>query len=155
MSLAARCCVLLLSALSLTAFAQTTKQDDPKHSVVGIQLYSFRNEMKTDVESTLAKVKAMGFTFVEAAGYNWKSAAEFKAMLDKNGFQNISFFADYNKLKTDINSVIADAKTLNAKYVIIGWIPHQKEFNLADAETAIRDFNDFGEKLAKAGLKFA
>ena len=156
MSLAARFSALLLTlALGVTALAQTKQNDDPKHTVIGIQLYSFRNEMKSDVEATLAKVKAMGFTFVEAAGYNWKSAAEFKAMLDKNNFQNVSFFADYNKLKTDIASVIADAKTLNAKYVIIGWIPHQKEFNLADAEMAIKDFNDFGEKLAKAGLKFA
>ncbi len=154
MSLVVRLFALtLMLALCAVAFAQEANR--PHGPVVGVQLYSFRNEMKTDVEGTLAKVKAMGFTMVEAAGYNWKSAADFKAMLDKNGLQTVSFFADYNKLKTDFASVVADAKTLKAQYVIIGWIPHQKEFTLAECEMAIKDFNEFGEKLSKEGLKFA
>jgi sugar phosphate isomerase/epimerase len=153
--LACFCVFLLTLALSIMAFAQTAAPNRPHGPVVGIQLYSFRNEMKTDVEGTLAKVKAMGFTMVEAAGYNWKSAAEFKTMLDQNGFKNVSFFADYNKIKTDMASVIADAKTLNAQYVIIGWIPHQKDFTLEDCNNAIKDFNDWGQKLSKEGLKLA
>lgn len=160
MSLAARFSTLLLTlALGVTVFGQTdsktSKKTDPKHSVIGVQLYSFRNEMKTDVEGTLAKVKAMGFTFVETGAYNGKSVAEFKAMLDKNNLQVISFFADYNKLKNDFATVVADAKTMNARYVIVAWIPHQKEFKLADCEMAIKDFNEIGEKLAKEGLRFA
>jgi sugar phosphate isomerase/epimerase len=154
--------LLLTLALGATTFgtivlAQNSQSNPnrPHGPVVGIQLYSFRNQMKDDVEGTLAKVKAMGFTMVEAAGYNWKSAAEFKSMLDHNGFRNVSFFADYNKMKTDLASVIADAKTLNAQYVIIGWIPHQKDFTLEDCNNAIKDFNDWGEKLAKEGLKLA
>jgi sugar phosphate isomerase/epimerase len=160
MSLAARFSMFLLTfALGIVAFAQSAfAQNAPSRGhgpIVGVQLYSFRNEMKTDVEGTLEKVKAMGFTMVEAAGYNWKSAAEFKAMLDKNRFKTVSFFADYGKMKTDFASIVADAKTLNAQYVIIGWIPHQKDFTLEDCNNAIRDFNDWGEKLSKEGLKLA
>jgi len=143
----------LMLALCVVTFAQEFRRSHGP--VVGVQLYSFRNEMKEDVENTLAKVKAMGFTMVEAAGYNWQSADEFKTLLDKNGLQTVSFFADYNRLKTDFASVVADAKTLNAQYVIVGWIPHQNEFTLADCEKAIADFNEFGEKLSKEGLKFA
>jgi len=158
MSVPVRLFALLLTLVfGVTAFAQSTQSDPrrPHGPVVGIQLYSFRNQMKDDVEGTLAKVRAMGFTMVEAAGYNWKSAAEFKAMLDRNGFRNVSFFADYDKMKTDLASVIADAKTLGAQYVVIGWIPHQKDFTLEDCNNAIKDFNDWGERLAKEGLKLA
>lgn len=160
MSLAARCSAILLTlALGISAFGQTAsnanKQADPTHPVIGIQLYSVRNEMKTDLDGTLEKVKAMGFTYIETGAQSGKSAAEFKALLDKNRFQVVSFFADYNKLKTDFASVVADAKTMNAKYVIVAWIPHQKEFTLADCELAIKDFNEAGEKLAKEGLRFA
>ena len=160
MSLAARCSAILLTlALGVSAFAQTAsnanKQADPTHPVIGVQLYSVRNEMKADLEGTLEKVKAMGFTYIETGAQSGKSAAEFKALLDKNNFQVVSFFADYNKLKTDFASVVADAKTMNAKYVIVAWIPHQKEFTLADCELAIKDFNEAGEKLAKEGLRFA
>ncbi|MDQ3013223.1 MAG: sugar phosphate isomerase/epimerase [Acidobacteriota bacterium] len=155
MSLAARFSALLLTfVLGIVAFAQNVP--NRKHGpVVGVQLYSFRNEMKTDVEGTLEKVKAMGFTMVEAAGYNWKSAAEFKALLDRNSFKTVSFFADYGKMKTDFASIVADAKTLKAQYVIIGWIPHQKGFTLEDCNNAIKDFNDWGERLNKEGLKLA
>lgn len=154
MSLTARFFALLLMfALISTVYAQD--QNRPHGPVVGVQLYSFRAQMKDDVDGTLAKVKAMGFTTVEAAGYNWKSAADFKAMLDKHGFRNVSFFADYNKMKTDFASVVADAKTLNAQYVIIGWIPHQKDFTLEDCINAIKDFNDWGQRLAKEKLKLA
>jgi sugar phosphate isomerase/epimerase len=77
-------------------------------------------------------------------------------MLDKHGLKNVSFFADYNKLNTAFASVVADAKALNAKYVIVGWIPHKgNDFTLADTEKAIKDFNQWGAALAKEGLKFA
>jgi hypothetical protein len=38
-------------------------QDEPAaEPVLGVQLYSFRNQMKQDVSGTLAQVKRMGFT---------------------------------------------------------------------------------------------
>lgn len=144
---------IALTLLCTIGIAQSNQSSAP---VIGVQLYSFRNEMKTDVDGVLAKVKAMGLTEVEAAGYNWNSAAEFKQKLDKHGLKNVSFFADYNKLNSDFASVVADAKALDAKYVIIGWIPHKgNEFTLADTEKAIKDFNKWGAALAKEGLKFA
>ena len=124
-------------------------------SVLGVQLYSFRNQMKQDVKGTLAKVKEMGFTEVEAAGYDWASAQEFRAMLDAAGLRCISFFAGYEKLRDDFESVVRDAKALGAKYVIVGWIPHKKEFTLEDTNRAIAHFNEWGRKLAAHGLRFA
>lgn len=123
--------------------------------VIGVQLYSFREQMKTDVKGTLAKVRAMGFTDVEAAGYNWESAASFRSMLDEAGLRCVSFFADYGKLRDDLDSVAKDASTLGAKYVIVGWIPHQGTFTLADTDRAIGHFNDWGRRLAERDLRFA
>ena len=145
---------LIMFAVLLFSIQSLAVSQDSK-SVIGVQLYSFRNEMKQDVAGTLAKVKAMGITEVEAAGYNWKSAAEFRQMLDKTGLKVVSFFADYNKLNNDFESVVNDAQALGAKYVIVGWIPHQKEFTLEDCNRAIVDFNKWGEKLAARGLRFA
>jgi sugar phosphate isomerase/epimerase len=123
--------------------------------VLGVQLYSFRDQMKQDVKGTLAKVKGMGFTEVEAAGYDWKSAEEFRAMLDQAGLRCISFFADYEKLRNDPESVARDANTLGAKYVIIGWIPHKETLTLEDTDRAIAHFNEWGEKLSARNLRLA
>ena len=141
----------ILTALALL-LGLAAPSADP---ILGVQLYSFRNEMKQDVEGTLAKVKQMGFTEVEVAGYPWKSAADFRAMLDRHGLRAVSFFADYNKLRDDLPGVVADAKALGVRYVIVGWIPHQKEFTLADSDRAVAHFNDWGAKLAREGLRFA
>ena len=51
--------------------------------LVGVQLYSVRDEMKADALGTLKKVAAMGYKHVEHAGYSNRkfygySAAEFK-----------------------------------------------------------------------------
>jgi sugar phosphate isomerase/epimerase len=146
--------LIALMLCSLTGGAQTGGNNS---QVLGVQLYSFRNEMKQDVEGVLAKVKKMGFTEVEAAGYKWNSAAEFKAMLDKHGLKNVSFFSDYARMSSDLDGVITEARTLQSQYIIIGWIPHdgKKGFGLAETEKAIKDFNAWGARIAQAGLKFA
>ena len=54
---------------------------------VGLQLYSVRQDMEQDMDKTLGAVKAMGYDYVEFAGYFGKSAEEIKALLDKHGLQ--------------------------------------------------------------------
>lgn len=130
-------------------------QSRPVEPILGVQLYSFRNQMKQDVKGALAQVRSMGFTDVEAAGYKWKSAEEFRALLDEAGLRCISFFADYEKLRDDLESVVKDAQALGAKYAIVGGIPHKKEFTLEDCNRAIAHFNEWGNKLAARGLRFA
>ena len=54
--------------------------------VVGLQLYSVRDDMKTDPLGTLKKLAAMGYKVVEHAGYSDRkfygyTPAEFKKIL--------------------------------------------------------------------------
>jgi sugar phosphate isomerase/epimerase len=120
----------------------------------GLQLYSMRFEFKKDVPGTLAKVKTMGINEVEVSGYYGFTAKEFKKLLDQKGLKCGSMIFGYDQFEKNIETVIKDAKLFGAKYVGIGWIPHQKPFGKTHAEKAILDFNLFGEKLKKAGLRF-
>jgi sugar phosphate isomerase/epimerase len=52
---------------------------------VGLQLYSLRNECKTDFPGTLAAVAQMGYREVEFAGYWGRTAPEVRKMLDDLG----------------------------------------------------------------------
>ena len=139
----------------LAAPAALSALSKPAQPALGVQLYSFREQLKQDAASTLAKVKAMGFTEIEAAGYKWNSAAEFRSLLDKAGLRCVSFFTDYNRMRDDLVGVVKDARTLGSRYVIIGWIPHEKQFSLAECDRAIAHFNDWGGKLSAEGLRFA
>jgi sugar phosphate isomerase/epimerase len=120
----------------------------------GLQLYSMRFEFKKDVPGTLAKVKVMGINEVEVSGYYGFTAKEFKKLLDQQGLKCGSMIFGYDQFEKDIETVIKEARLFGAKYVGIGWIPHQKPFGKSHAEKAIADFNQFGEKLKKAGLRF-
>jgi hypothetical protein len=51
---------------------------------IGLQLYSLREAMKTDVIGTVAKVGEMGYKFVETAGYGDGKFYEWIRLLSKN-----------------------------------------------------------------------
>src|ERR1700730_7642023 len=54
---------------------------------VGLQLYSVRAQMEKDVPGTLAIVRNMQITDVEVANLYGRSAASFRAALDKLGLK--------------------------------------------------------------------
>src|SRR5690349_18577780 len=74
----------LFSKLSMAAAANG--------ELVGVQLYSVRDEMKNDALGTLKQVAEMGYKNVEHAGYSNRkfygySASEFKKILDDLGMK--------------------------------------------------------------------
>src|ERR1700739_3878291 len=63
---------------------------------VGVQLYTVRDEMKTDFAGTIAKVASIGYKEVEFAGYFNHSPSEVRAILDKNGLTAPSCHVGYD-----------------------------------------------------------
>jgi sugar phosphate isomerase/epimerase len=121
---------------------------------VGLQLYSFRDQFKTDVPGTLDQVKAFGIKYVETAGTYGVSAQKFRALLDERGLKAVSGHFPYEKCRDDVESIAAEAKTLGLEYVGCAWIPHKDPFNEKTCREAAGVFNRAGEELAKHGLKF-
>jgi sugar phosphate isomerase/epimerase len=122
---------------------------------IGVQLYSFRNQFKTDVPGTLDKIKSMGITKLEGGDSYGMSVIEFSKLLEARKMKVVSVGADFNKLKTDIYSVIGNAKAFGAKYVVCFWIPHNgDDFTVDDAKNAVEVFNAAGKILRENGLNF-
>lgn len=138
--------VSFLLLFSLVVAAQTN---------IGVQLYSFRNEFKTDVPGTLEKISQMGIKEVEGGGTYGLSFEEFKALLDKYKLRVTSIGVDFNKLETDPQSVVNEAKQFGANYVMCAWIPHENNtFTIDDADKAIKVFNTAGKLLKENGITF-
>ena len=176
-TLAARPFALLVAALgaatgcqrqagtpSATPPASTAMGADTTHVVrysgdfrapLGVQLWSFREQAKTDPQAMLRMVRRMGLTHVETAGFYGMTAEQMGAAIRSAGLQVMSMHVGYDDLKNNPQKVIADAKALGVKYVGTPWIPHgQGGFTEADARRAIADFNQFGRTLRDAGLTF-
>ena len=60
--------------------------------------------------------------------------------------------ADYKRLSDGVDALAEEAHTLGAKWVMVAWIPHDKEFTRQNALEASKVFNDAGGKLRKAGV---
>jgi sugar phosphate isomerase/epimerase len=122
---------------------------------IGLELYSLRDYLKTDVKGTLAYAKSLGITEVEVAGTYGMKTEDFKVELDKAGLKPYSTLLDFNLFKDSINKVVATCKALGIKYAGCAWIPHvSNKFGKDDADKAIMVFNKAGEALAKEGIKF-
>jgi sugar phosphate isomerase/epimerase len=135
---------LLLTVMSGPVFAQ------PK---IGLQLYSLRNEFKTDVPGTFAKVKSWGIKYIEGGGTYGLTIEETKKLLQQNELQVVSVGADYQQLKDNPEKAVEAAKAFGAQYVVCFWIPHDGDnFTFENTKDAVDVFNKAGKVLQENGL---
>jgi sugar phosphate isomerase/epimerase len=136
-------------------FAQRTSGTGPSFKgPVGLQLYSLRDQFKTDVPGTLDKVRAMGIKYVELAGTYGLTPEKFKELLDARGLKATSAHFGYEQCRDNPEEIARQAKIFGIEYVGCAWIPHKDPFDEKTTREAAAVFNRAGEALAKHGLKF-
>ena len=118
---------------------------------VGLQLYSIRDAMEKDMDDALGKVKAMGYDYVEFAGYFGKSAEEVKALLDKHGLECVSVHQAPSLFWEEGQPAIDFLKTIGAKYCAIPWYTVDEYKNNWD-ET-MRKFTELGKTMKENGIQ--
>lgn len=120
---------------------------------IGLQLYSLRHQLEIDVAGTLDQVQAWGITEVEGGGTYGIPLEEFKGMLKDRNIHVVSVGADFEQLRKDPMSAVAQAKAFGAKYVVCFWIPHEGDkFTLEHVRDAVSVFNAAGKILSEHGL---
>lgn len=138
------------------------------NKLVGIQLYSVREDMKMDPMGSLTKLAEMGYKYVEHANYvnrkfyGW-TAQEFKKRLDDLGIKMPSGHTVMGKLHWDDSKkdftdlwkyTVDDAAVMGQEFVISPSIDMgiRKDKNLLLKYMEI--FNKSGELCQKSGMKF-
>jgi sugar phosphate isomerase/epimerase len=135
---------LLLCFFTSILGAQTT---------IGVQLYSFRNQIPGHVPEMLSIISKMGIREVEGGGSYGLPREDYKKLLKKNQLKMVSIGADFDSLKFGLPGVIEEARAYGARYVVCFWIPHKgKDFGIEDAQKAITVFNEAGKLLKQKGL---
>lgn len=72
-----------------------------KEIPVALQLYSVRNDCKSDFPATLKKVKEMGYDGVELAGFNGLNISELNAITKDLNLKIFSAHVDRSELMND------------------------------------------------------
>lgn len=155
----------LLSVVGLGgSSALTSCSGGSNKKVVGLQLYSLRDAMSTDVPGTLKKVAEMGYTTLETAGYSdgklyGYTPEEFKVMCNNLGLTVSSAHLGYNYDAEKEAEVMAwwdlaldtQAKA-GCKYAIMPSFPIGETID--SIQVYCDYFNKIGELANKKGIKF-
>jgi sugar phosphate isomerase/epimerase len=126
---------------------------------IGLQLYSVRELLPKDFDGTLAKVRAAGYTEVEAAGYYDRTAAEFRHSMDKAGLRCVSTHHPLSVLKPRLGELIEYGHELGLGYIVCSSSTRRDPslkgpLTLDDWRWAAEEFNRIGEKVKAAGMAF-
>jgi len=139
---------------------------EPLGLPLGLQLYSVRELLPNDFEGTLKKIGALGYKQVEAAGFYNKSASQVKQAMQAAGLQCVSAHYPLPALQSKFDEILAFNKELGVHYLVCSspgfqhpaagaqqkGMPHS--LTLADWRWNAEQFNQIGEKVNAAGLKF-
>lgn len=134
------------------------------NKVAGLQLYTLRAQLPTDVKGVIAKVAQAGYKEVEVFGYSkakgfWGlSPVEFKALLTQHGLTSPSGHYGMDQfLETgsldELNDAIAAAKVLGHTYVTLPYINIKFRKTAADIKKIVEKVNVAAANIKKAGLK--
>lgn len=123
---------------------------------IGIQLWSLRNQFKTDIPGTLATIKDWGITKIEGGDSYGMPFDEFNGLLKKNHLEMVSIGAPFKDLEDSPEKVVESAKAYGAKYVMCAWVPHnENDFAIAETKHATEVFNKAGKLLKENGITLA
>lgn len=120
---------------------------------IALQLYSLRNEMKIDPVKYHQLINQWGISALEGGGTYGMSQDEYNKLLTENKLRIVGVGADYNKLKTDPQGILDEAKKYGAKFATCYWIPHAEgPISLEEVKQATELFNQVGEIFAREGV---
>ena len=143
-----------MSSVALAACIPGAGHASARLDKIGLQLYTVRKAMQTDVEGTLARVAATGYKEVEFAGYFGKSPADIRAMLDRHGLSAPAVHV--GAIAPDQWRASLDAAaTIGHRYVVVPWIPAEERATLDGWKRVAENYNRLGAEARAAGLQFA
>lgn len=127
----------------------------PKKQVPGIQLYTVRASMATDVPGTLRAIAGIGYKEVEIAGYGDHSPQQVRDLLDDLNLKSPSSHVDAVTIRDDPLSLIEMATALGNDYLTIAWLNPDDRQSLDDYKHWAETFNHAGEVCRENGIRLA
>ena len=118
---------------------------------IGLQLYTVRDQLRSDFAGTLERVAEIGYGEFEFAGYNNHSPTQVRDILDRLDVTAPAAHVQLGQFRGDIARLIGDAQVMGHQFLIVP---------IANGRTAdgwrelAAEFNRIGEVVARAGLQF-
>ena len=127
----------------------------PGDKEIGIQLYSIRDLVESDLTGSLEKLAAIGYKTIETAHYQDRKfygmePGAFKDLVDNTGLKALSSHSSLNL--ENIEQAVEDTAKAGMKYLVQPSIPADRRKTIDDYKTIAGELNEMGEVCRKAGL---
>jgi sugar phosphate isomerase/epimerase len=129
-------------------------EGDHRVAPIGLQLYTVREMMKTDVPGTIAKVAAVGYKEVEMAGYFDQTPKQMRAILDSHGMTSPSSHISFDVTQNGLPAAIDIAHTMGQSFLICPYLDDAQRKDPEIWKRSVDLFNTAGETCNKAGIQF-
>lgn len=117
----------------------------------GLQLYSVRDVAEKDIELAMKETAAMGYSFVEFAGFQGKTAEEIKEFLEKYNLGVSGTHTGVDQLSDEnFDETVKAHKTIGCENIII---PGTDLSTKENVDKFIDRVNELIPRLEKEGLK--
>ena len=156
----------MAGALCLTAGASSELWADPFGKAPGIQLYTVAADLSADVPGTLKSLHAIGYKYVETAGFAKLPAKDFRKQLDDAGLVCPSAHLQFST--ADPGPLFEDAHAVGAQFAVSSVLiartmgTSMNDFVKTISTLTLDDFkktaalaNRIGAKAKQAGLQYA
>ena len=121
-----------------------------KQIPVGLQLYSLREQCKTDLPGMLAAVAKIGYKGVEFAGYHDRSAKELRKLMDDNGLVTCGTHTPYESVLDDkLKDTVEFNRIIGNKFLIVPWMEGKSKQAWLDKAKL---FNEIADKVKADGM---
>jgi sugar phosphate isomerase/epimerase len=123
-------------------------------NMIGIQMYTVRDQLQADFEGTVTKIAGIGYRNLEFAGYYNRTPEQVRALLDKVGAVSRSSHIGAQLLRQDAAAQIKAAKTIGQDYITLPSYNFGRE-GLVGWRKGVAEFNQWGAMCRDAGIKLA
>lgn len=120
-----------------------------------MQLYTVRDALAADLEATLRHVADIGYREVELAGLPGVSAEAMRARLKPYELAAPSMHASYDELRSNFASVLEEARTLGATYLVCPSVNAAERRTSGDWRRVCRTLSAIGRAAGGHGLVLA
>jgi len=151
--------VIAISAMLLgvaSCSCPCKEQTCSKKIPVGVQLYSVRTDMATDMYGTLKAVSEMGYAGVEFYGeYYGNDVVTVKKWCTELGLIPFSNHVPFQQMIDDVDKVIAENTVLGVQYIVFPYMDEASRpgVNPQQFAATVAKLGEVGEKVKAAGFQ--
>ena len=145
-----------------TSKAGKVAAGDTLASGIGLQLYTIRDAMASDVPGSLKRVAEIGYKYLELAGYGdgkfyGYAPADFKKLVEDLGMVVLSSHTQVEAEGITLENakkMADDHAALQVKYCLQPWVVPEARTTIASYQKMAADWNKVGQIMKDVGIQF-